>query len=55
MVAVHDEAAFFVVRPWKWYDAVVELGESWPMKLVETAGLEEMQSDLKRCRWLEPI
>ncbi len=42
MVAVHDEVAFFVVRPRNWYDVIVQLGESWPMKLVETAGLDEM-------------
>ena len=42
MVAVHDEAAFIVVRPRKRYDVVVELGEGRPVKFVEPAGLEEM-------------
>ena len=51
MVAVHDEVAFVVVRPRKWYDVVVELGEGWSVKFVETAGLEEMRGNVKRFRW----
>ncbi len=42
MVTVHDEVAFVIVRPRNRYDVVVELGEGWLMKFVETAGLEEM-------------
>jgi hypothetical protein len=55
MCDVHNEVAFVVVRPRKWYDVVVELKEGPPVKFIETAGLEEMQSDVKRLRWLEPI
>jgi hypothetical protein len=55
MVAIHDEATFVVVRPWKWYDVVVELREGRPVKFVETAGLAEMQGEVKRFRWLEPV
>ncbi len=55
MVAIHDEVAFVGVRPRKWYDVVVELGEGPPVKFVEMASLEEMQGDVKRVRWLEPV
>jgi hypothetical protein len=55
MVAIHDEAAFVLVRPRKWYDVVVELREGPPVKFVEMVGLEEMRGNVKRIRWLEPV
>ncbi len=36
MCDVHNEVAFVVVRPRKWYDVVVELKEGRPVKFIET-------------------